>query len=392
MQKLKILIVSHGVLNNDSGMGRVHYELKQEFEKAGHLVDKVDFSDLYPKGQNEFQKIFEPYFPEKLFKYLKKNAHKYDVIDANFENIIYPKEAFNFKGLLFVRSHGIRPLYEKAYELGALGKSASTDKRSKTIRNHIGSFIKKHQKSLTPQNFYDSLKYADVVHCLNKSEYEYFINYGIAKDKLVIIPNGYPASYLQKLNSIGKEKENVDNSISCISSWSFHKGIKDWREISKKLISITKVKEILFLGTYFDFDFVKVDFDEIVYPYIKLVPQYKPADLPNLLRKIKAGVFPSYMEGLPYGVLEQLASGIPVIAYKVPGVTDFVEQVDPAFLVEPGDIDQLIKKTKLVLEMDEATYKGLSLKCIEVSQKYVLEEIALLFLKTYDEAIKKING
>src|SRR4051812_32309751 len=104
---MKILIISHGVICSTNGIGRVHLELMKEYGKAGHLVDKIDYSDFYPKGQNHLNKIFDETIEKKVLKYLKKNAAKYDVIDANSECINYPKEAFGFKGLLFLRSHGL---------------------------------------------------------------------------------------------------------------------------------------------------------------------------------------------------------------------------------------------------------------------------------------------
>jgi len=231
MQKLKVLFVSHSILGNDSGVARVHHELKSEYEKAGYEVDKVDLADLFPNGRNFFQKIFGPAFTLKVFEYLKKNAYKYDIIDTNFTNIIYAKASFGFKGLLFVRSHGIPPLYDKAAESEAFGKSLAAEIEKRTLKNKIGAFIKSFYKDFKPNDFYASVKHADIIHCLNKSEYDFFIDLGIEKDRIVLIPNGLPKKYIDSFESVNTNRASAPYIVGFIGAWHYIKGIQYWREI-----------------------------------------------------------------------------------------------------------------------------------------------------------------
>ncbi|MVN22240.1 glycosyltransferase family 4 protein [Mucilaginibacter arboris] len=391
---MKILIVSHGVINNDSGLGRVHYELIQEYKKAGHLVEKVDYSDLYPKGQNKFQRVFGSSFTEKLLNYLQKNAFKYNVIDANFENVAFPKESFGFKGVLFVRSHGIRPLYIVAAEkIERYAKVLEAEgKAKKSIKGIAGSYIRSLYKDLTLEDFEASLKYADVVHCLNTHEYEYFIKNGVEKNKLVFIPNGLPQHVLTGLYLDPSVRKKNNAIISFLGSWSFVKGIKDWRSISNFLIKNSELKEIHILGCVVSEDMVKSDFDDSVFNLLKITSTFKPNQLSYLLEKTKVGVFPSYMEGFGFAVLEQLAAGIPVVAYNIPGVADMLNQVDPTLLIEPGKIENLVEKVKYLLNLNEDAYERLSNKCIEVSKRYILENLAPVYLQTFENSLKTLNG
>jgi glycosyltransferase involved in cell wall biosynthesis len=52
-------------------------------------------------------------------------------------------------------------------------------------------------------------------------------------------------------------------------------------------------------------------------------------------------VLPSSNEGTPVSAIEALAAGRPVVATRVGGVPDVVEEGDDGFLVEPGATDDL---------------------------------------------------
>jgi glycosyltransferase involved in cell wall biosynthesis len=68
----------------------------------------------------------------------------------------------------------------------------------------------------------------------------------------------------------------------------------------------------------------------------------------SLLEQAAVFVLPSYFEGLPMGVLEAMAYGIPVVATDVGGVRDAVGD-DAGLLVAAGDVDALAEALKDVL-------------------------------------------
>jgi glycosyltransferase involved in cell wall biosynthesis len=389
---MNILIISHGNIIDSSGAGKVHYELMNEYKRAGHNVDKIDLSDLYPKGQSKLSKIFGPVIQKKIFNYLKKNAYKYDVIDANIENVIYPKEAFGFKGLLFARSHGMRPLMMKAQRITNIVNSLKEERAERTFKAHVGAIIRFFYRKVPFEGFYLSLKHADLIHCLNETEYNFVRSSGISKNKIVFIPNGLSNVTLHRLELAGRNRANNSKAVSFVSAWRIMKGVKDWREISKSLIQIKNFDKILLIGTSWPEKLVKRDFDEDILPFIKIVSNYVPSQLPILLRDVKVGVFTSYSEGFCFAVLEQLASGIPVVAYDVHGVSDILRLVDTNLLIEPGNIKLLVEKVNLLFEMNDQEYENLSKKCIEISKKYVLENLALLYLQIFESFIHEQNS
>lgn len=64
-------------------------------------------------------------------------------------------------------------------------------------------------------------------------------------------------------------------------------------------------------------------------------------DMPQLLRSVDAVVLPSYREGLPKGLIEAAASGLPLVASDVPGCRDVITHDEDGLLVPARDSRQL---------------------------------------------------
>jgi glycosyltransferase involved in cell wall biosynthesis len=64
-------------------------------------------------------------------------------------------------------------------------------------------------------------------------------------------------------------------------------------------------------------------------------------DVPTLLRSASLFVLPSLTEGMPVTVLEAMACGLPVVATRVGGTPEAVEDSRSGLLVPPGNPSQL---------------------------------------------------
>ncbi len=72
-------------------------------------------------------------------------------------------------------------------------------------------------------------------------------------------------------------------------------------------------------------------------------------DLPELLACTDVLAMPSEHEGLPYSVLEAMASGTPVVAFAVGGLPEIIHDNETGFLVKPGDFDDFVDRLYAVL-------------------------------------------
>lgn len=66
-------------------------------------------------------------------------------------------------------------------------------------------------------------------------------------------------------------------------------------------------------------------------------------DVADFYKMADVFLFPSFREGLPVAVMEAMASGLPVIATKIRGSSDLVQQGD---LFEPTDVEGIAKAIK----------------------------------------------
>lgn len=77
-------------------------------------------------------------------------------------------------------------------------------------------------------------------------------------------------------------------------------------------------------------------------------------DVPAVMRSIDIFVHPSLSEGLPNAVMEAMACGCAVVATRVGGCADLIEDRVTGFLTRPGDLAGLTASLTAAIEEDEA--------------------------------------
>lgn len=72
-------------------------------------------------------------------------------------------------------------------------------------------------------------------------------------------------------------------------------------------------------------------------------------DIPEIMSAIDIFVLTSLWEGLPICVLEAMASAKPVVATDTGGIREIISENNTGFMVNPGDINSMAEKLKLLL-------------------------------------------
>jgi glycosyltransferase involved in cell wall biosynthesis len=103
------------------------------------------------------------------------------------------------------------------------------------------------------------------------------------------------------------------------------------------------------------------------------------------------GLFPSYIEGFGLAVLEQLACGIPTVAYDVSGPRQILDSLRALLLVPKGDAATMAARAVEILRMNMTDYAVLSEKCRDIAARFRWETSAMETAEQYRQALHKLK-
>jgi glycosyltransferase involved in cell wall biosynthesis len=387
-EQLRILMVLHMPWTRNLGAPRVQYEIAEEFREMGHIVEKFDLNDAFPK-RNKVSSFFEQgLFVRKAAEFIRQHGHKYDIIDAHQANLPFSKSYLNFQGLLAARSCGLGHFFLEYKEKEKRQQRLQGRKSGTFLGNVLRSFAGCLEPTLS--DYEKSFQYADVINVLNRDEYEYVSDVLGFKAKVVLFPHGLRDSSFQLFE---KNRQPFINryqrqEIVFVGNWSKRKGSSDFPKIIENICRIKPLTKFLFLGTGCDREKLCSFFSDSFHENIQVVPTYTQENLPSLISGSTLAVFPSYCEGFPWSVLEKLAAGLPVVAYDIPGVRDMLSKFSNSMLVKPGEINDFSEKIVEVLNLPFDQYCALAEEALMISEGFKGRAIAHELMDVYQDRIK----
>ena len=382
---LRILAVVNLPWDPRLGASRVWIELAEEWRAAGHIVDKDSLTDAFPKPSTRSAVIAlrQVMFVYRAAGYIRRNADRYDIIDALLGTLPFSKKRLGFSGLLVARSVGFYRLYEK---FDTFARSRWPDlSRGKLVGRIFYRLTKR--RWLKTAN--DSVRHADLINLANDDELSSLRDEIKSSKPAIVQPYGLSPARRHALSSAAASAESrlAQKKISFIGAWTVRKGSEDWASIVRRIRSEMPEVTFRFLGTMTDDRKVRKDLDLGECSFVELIREYEPDELPNLLSECTLGVFPSYVEGFGFGLLEQLASGIPTIAYDAPGPRQILKSLRASALVPVGDVDALAARAVEMLRLDLKSYATLREQTLSIAAQYSWPEIAAETLRAYRRAL-----
>jgi glycosyltransferase involved in cell wall biosynthesis len=320
---------------------------------------------------------------EAFRQFVMENADKYDVIDFDYVYLPFSRKEFSSRTLLVARS----VLFLQHLLSFRLREPVSLMSR---LRKWVRSLrmSDKEQLEATIASGKRTAREADLVTVPTSDDRLLLEAEGIPHEKIVVLPYGISWEKWPRSDQNGTSSPPT---LICLGTFDFRKGCLDLVDIAQKVFSEVKDSRLRLLGTRGLMQTeaqVRSYFSGEYQDRLEIIPQYASEDLPKLLRGATLGIFPSYLEGLPLGLIEMVAGGVPVLAYTVPGPSTVL----PAECLAPrGQWQQLAGEAIRLLKDDDARHR-LNRQCWEGCQQFDWQKIGRATSEIYIKKLEQLRA
>ena len=385
---LRILAIVNLPWDSRLGASRVWIELVKQWTRSGHTVEKFCLTDAYPEplASGPGSALRQVLFPRKAAAYVRENAERFDVIDCLIGVLPFDKGSLHFRGLVVARSVGLFRLYDRFLRQSrTLWPGLS---KGRWYGRLFHRFIAWRSRSDSEK----SIRRCDLVNVPNEDERRELAEDQKLHVPAIVQPYGLNDEFLDALATaaVPAKRRLQSQKICFIGMWGPRKGSREWPQIMVTIWQRHPATQFLFLGTMCDETVVRADLAPINYQQISCRPTFGESDLPSLLANCTIGIFPCHVEGFGLAVLEQLAAGLPTIAYDVPGPRQILQSQSARLLTPLRDTVAIASRASEILSLPLAEYEKLSAECVEIARRYRWKEIAENTIKHYRAALDSL--
>ncbi len=386
---LRILVILDLPWDERLGACRVWLELAEQWRGMGHVVEKFSLSDAFPgiRATRVTFALRQLFFIRKVAAFVRKNGDRFDVIDALIGTFPFAKEKLGFRGLVVARSVGLFRFYDRFER--SVARRWPRPRRGK----FLGRWLYRFARGRLVRAAEKAVQKADLINLPNEEEAICLREEISGKSRIVVQPYGLTADHRRALQESAASAETrlAQKRICFIGMWSPRKGAHDWPEIIARVRAQIPDAQFRFLGTMIDDSVIRAELGAIDQTGIELVSDFQPQRLPALLADCTVGAFPSYVEGFGLAVIEQLASGLPTVAYDVAGPRDILQKHLSELLVPNGDIERFAAAISNILNFDAVRYAQLSERSRATAAEFSWPEIARNTLQTYASMLEELR-
>ncbi len=226
------------------------------------------------------------------------------------------------------------------------------------------------------------LRRASFITTVNQEMKDWVIGQGISNVLVSAIKNGVGLNRINKGSHFSKKCRFifVGNLVS-------GKGVHILIEALASFFKIENNFSLSIVGDGEDLDILSLLIQKKNLDHFVTFLGIKPHDeVQALMHESDCLVLPSFSEGISNVVLEAMASGLPVVASRLPGLREVVKEGETGFLVEPGDIEGLAKKLLEIIQNPEGRRKmGQNAYRNIVSMNLSWDDSARQYLEVYQK-------
>jgi len=246
--------------------------------------------------------------------------------------------------------------------------------------NRVGNFLQKVYLRIACKLF---SKFAKKIIVLTHENARQLVKFGCQSSKFVHIPNGVN---IERFKPTNKRLRNV---IMWHGRFVKEKGVMDIIEVAKIVIKKRPdVKFVLIGDGPLRKEIVKIIKSQFFRKNIFLLGRVPYEKIPLMLPKASIYILPSYMEGMPYALLEAMACGLPIIAYDIPQIREMIRGA--GVLVKKGDVRGLANAILYLLKNEEERQR-LGKKARKIVEEYYNDRIvARKLIYLYEKCLTEI--
>jgi glycosyltransferase involved in cell wall biosynthesis len=375
---LRVLLGIHHPLDPNLGAPGVTLTLGGALTGLGCEVSYYAFGDAFP-GVTSHSAWHTVRFPWALSAWLARNAGRFDVLDITTGDS-WPwaragRPGAKRRHALITRSHGLEHVVTE--QLRADARAGLAHLSWKYPLYHGGFRLWEVRQSLLA---------ADRIVLLNPLDRDYARDQlGVPADRIAVIPHGLPEPFRAQPPPELLPEGPV--RIAFVGSWIQRKGNEDIVAVARALLEQGVAFSLSLLGTGFSEAEVLGAFPEPVRRHLRVVPRYRHAELPGLLREHEVLLFPSHAEGYGMALIEAMACGLAPVTTPVGVAPEVVREGVSGRQVPIGDVPGL---TAAVRALAEDRHKLLEMRraAQNAVQGLTWRDVGLRTLRVYEAALQ----
>ncbi|HEX8091983.1 MAG TPA: glycosyltransferase family 4 protein [Blastocatellia bacterium] len=320
-------------INEQSGMGRVAWHWKNEFERRGY-----DFIHIGPEQVGPLR--HPALFPHAAYRAYRNLDRPADLILAHEPSSgVFIRDA----SPTVVFSHGIE---RRGWQLALQGRDGTNEK------------IRWRTKILFPlwrlRQCDLGLRKAAKLLLINDEDAVFARNYYRRSDsQICVFKNG---AYPSKLNEEAQPCHMLTGLF--LGSWLERKGINTLVEAARILDERGARVNWLLAGTGLDRDAVLSRWPDSLRTAVEVIPEFTPDAEDSIFARSSFFVLPSFFEGQPLALLQAMESARCCITTNCCGQRDLIRHGYNGLLHEPGDAQHLASLIEQCIN-SETLRKGL---------------------------------